>query len=150
MISVEEPDDLIVLLKDYKHGDPRTNGLGHRKFKHHGKDAVIMPGERVWKVKRSRVKEVSINSVLDDGQEQVCEDQVEKKQQDMEHLIWGSRAVGVSIDTLFAASHEAYAAPTMPSMRPPPFGSGTAPGATCACLLGVSGDSKPRSGGCRT
>ena len=96
-LTVEEPDDLIVLLSDYKFGDPATNGKGHRSITHFGMPAVLMPGERVWRVKRAHTKSTSIQKVLDDGSETVCADQAQSKQQDLEAQIWGHRAVGQSM-----------------------------------------------------
>ena len=103
---LEEPEDLIVMLEDYKYGDPLKHGKGHRKIKHMGKDAVLMPGKKVWRVRRRRLKETGISQVLDNGAESVVANQQELKLHDMETRIWGSRAVGegMSIESLFGSN----------------------------------------------
>lgn len=58
-LRLEEPEDLVMSEGEYtrKYGDVDQNGLGHRKYKLPcGKAAVLMPGERIWKIKRARVQ----------------------------------------------------------------------------------------------
>ena len=96
-MTVEEPEDLIVLLKDYEHGDPATNGKGHRLITHQGQQAVLMPGAPVWRVRRKTEKGTEIRTQIDDGSENVCERQIEQKEETMKKDIFGTRAVGQSM-----------------------------------------------------
>ena len=60
---VEEPDDLIMDLDEYKavHGDFKTNGLGHKYVNLGGISGVMIPQPKVWRVKRARIMQASLD-----------------------------------------------------------------------------------------
>ena len=102
MVDLEEPEDLICMLKDYKHGDPRVNGKGHRLIKHHGQDAVLMPGEQVWKVKRRKRQETKLEEIVHDGADVFSSDHLSSLQTDLSKTMQGTRAVGEAVQPPFA------------------------------------------------
>ena len=102
MVDLEEPEDLICMLKDYKHGDPRSNGKGHRLIKHHGQDAVLMPGEQVWKVKRRKRQETKLEEIVHDGADVFSSDHLSSLQSDLSKTMQGTRAVGEAVQPPFA------------------------------------------------
>ena len=102
MVDLEEPEDLICMLKDYKHGDPRVNGKGHRLIKHLGKDAVLMPGEQVWKIKRRKRQESSLEEIVHDGADVFSSDHLSSLQSDLSKTMQGTRAVGEAVQPPFA------------------------------------------------
>ena len=53
---IEEPDDEVWEEKAYKRelGDYKTNGLGHCKGTIEGITGILVPANKVWKVKRRR------------------------------------------------------------------------------------------------
>lgn len=101
-VDLEEPEDLICMLKDYKHGDPRINGKGHRLIKHLGKDAVLMPGEQVWKIKRRKRRETNLEEIVHDGADVFSSDHLSSLQSDLSKAMQGTRAVGEAVQPPFA------------------------------------------------
>lgn len=100
---VDEEPDVIVLLADYKFGDPATNGKGHKKIFHEGHDCVLMPGAKQWKVKRRKIEEAALSWVEDDGKDQLEENAMVEKLDELSTRIMGTRAVGerMSFDQAF-------------------------------------------------
>jgi len=57
-VSTESAGDEIVLLTDYieDHGDPHTNGKGHKVIQHEGHTCVEIPGKMKWTRKKARIE----------------------------------------------------------------------------------------------
>jgi hypothetical protein len=57
---MEDPENLFYAYSDYvtKFGDPTCNGLGHRIDTIKGIKGVVIPGERVYKLKKQTVNEI--------------------------------------------------------------------------------------------
>ena len=96
IVDIMEPDDHFMELKDYiaAHGHPHTNGKGHRIFPYEGKDHVLMPGARIYKICRKRRNELSLDEVVNDGQEVLHADQLQNDFENMSLDMGGERALG--------------------------------------------------------
>ena len=113
--DIEEPDDLMVPLDDYTaaHGHPHSNGQGHRIVEHNGQKMVIVPGERIWKVKRKRRQNLTLQSVVNDGSEVWHQNQLESQLQDGMMDIFGTSVVGqsLSLDAMIGGNQPHASAP---------------------------------------
>lgn len=120
---IEDPEDQVFPLDDYirEHGDYRTNGLGHKYVDWGEVKGVLVPGKRIWRVKRARVMSAEIQSVVDSGEFQIGPQQLENLMEDIGGSFVPERATGVSLDSLLG-DHDA---PTQ-SPSKPVVGSGSA------------------------
>ena len=101
-----EPEDEIIPLEDYikEHGDYRYNGLGHRYIDWGSVKGVLIPGKRVWKVKRAKVMKAEIQEEVDAGDFQLGPLQLESLMEDMGSAFIQERATGMSLDSLLGSS----------------------------------------------
>ena len=110
-VRIIEPEDIIVPIADYKHGDPMTNGKGHQVLTWRNEKCVRMPGPRMWRVKREREKVAAHTREIDDGSEMMTADQLESNHEEMELQLFGNSAVGqaVTLDDLLGVTVAAAA-----------------------------------------
>jgi len=116
--------DKYVLFVDYlkEHGDPTTNGLGHKRMKFNCEDCVFVPGKKEWTVQRAHIEQARrIQSRADDalGAAGGDEDLSMTAFEDLGASLFAAypQATGVSIDQLRASASSASAsADTMPEM----------------------------------
>ena len=68
-VEIFQPDDSMYEMKHYKtkYGDPKKNGLNHKVTMWKGKEMVLVPGEPVYKVKRSEVATVEVREKVNTG-----------------------------------------------------------------------------------
>ena len=100
---MEEPEDKVYLEEDYikKHGNPDHNGLGHNRVQIPAqggfKRGVCVPGEQVWRIKRSRICQASVRKVHADTADVagvLGADNLEANFKNFELSIFGMRASG--------------------------------------------------------
>lgn len=68
-------------------GHPSTNNLGHKEDYVQGRHIVIVPGKKIWKVKRSRTQRMRLRQVVDSGTQNFTPHQVEEKANDLMQLM---------------------------------------------------------------
>eukprot|EP00959_Pyramimonas_sp_CCMP1952_P442645 9266308-Pyramimonas_sp.AAC.1 len=100
-LTMEDPEDNWMHYSDYvaKHGDPSRHG--HKRCIIEGKDVVIIPGERIGKIRRSVHIEVDMETELantDDGITR--DDTVESMQEGIFNSLDFGSATGVSLSSL--------------------------------------------------
>ncbi len=68
-VRLEDPEDQIMMHADYeaKYGDFRSNGLGHKEVNWGSVRGILIPGARIWKVKRARIMTAEIQETMDTG-----------------------------------------------------------------------------------
>eukprot|EP00974_Lingulodinium_polyedra_P065956 6380174-Lingulodinium_polyedra.AAC.1 len=72
---------------------------------------VLIPGRRVWKVKRAKVMSAEIETLVDSGEFQLGPGQLEQAMSDIGDSFLNQRAVGVSLDSLLSSGPVPEAAP---------------------------------------
>ena len=100
---LEAPDDEVWNLEDYmlEHGDFRTNGLGHKWVDYgDGCAGVLVPGKRIWRVKRAKVMRASIIEDFDTVHCQLGENQLDDMLTDLAANFTPEVATGVSLSQL--------------------------------------------------
>ena len=105
-ISFEDPDDYVMPEEDYVkvHGDPGRNGRGHSRISIPGCErGVLMPGPRIWKVRKAFTSEAKKTTVEQRSSDpQLGEGMLEANFQAMQAGLSGPKATGqvVSLDLL--------------------------------------------------
>ncbi len=104
--------------EDYRRefGDWKTNGLGHKYIDWGTVRGVLMPGRRVWKVKRARVVTPEIRETVDDGSFQLGPGQLEEAMEDMHAGFIPDQAVG---QVMFSFNSSAGQSSGAPAVVPP-------------------------------
>lgn len=120
----QEPTEHVQEYSDYvqKHGDPTTNGLGHSVVEILGLGkGVLIPTDRVWKVKRNHIQQVRREAVADDGTDMLGRDQISSKFNHASAMLMGSRAGGarMSLDQLLQHPASTSTAASTPSTSSP-------------------------------
>jgi len=105
-LSYEDPVDEHWGFEEYKaeKGDPTTNGLGHRRETIFGRDVVIVPGRRIWKVRRKQEFQNIVKQLIDDGRANIMDNQIERRAEEMEKVL--SRFV--PHDAVGATGHDSF------------------------------------------
>ena len=108
---LEEPDDQIYDVKEYEDefGDYKTNGMGHVKGTMEGVTGIIVPGRKVWKIKRRRGTEAAIEQTLYDGENVMDECQAQRNFEQLATGISHSDAVGATVDQVGRTSRRSIA-----------------------------------------
>jgi hypothetical protein len=103
-IEVIDPEDKFMELQDYRdeHGDPASNGKGHKRTTFQGREIVLMPSKRVFRIKRSHLISVGISERIDSG-DVLNNSQLEDMMADVFDSINPERATGVTLDELMGA-----------------------------------------------
>ena len=131
-------------LADYinRHGDPATNGKGHSQTRMNNQDIVIIPGDKIGKLRRSNIVQADLESTMavDSG----CltgEDQLESMQEAIMQGMFSGPSTGVSLDSLMAPAR----APSAPASAPPAQSPGSIPESSGSWLdrLGGGGGGSP-------
>ena len=83
----ERPSDLYIPIADYReeHGDPETNGKGHKRGKNlDGQDCVLVPESNIMKRRRETRDSIKLVRVLDEGNDELGKQTLVNKFQSME------------------------------------------------------------------
>ena len=118
--------------RDYANqfGDHLTNGLGHKWADlGDGVQGILVPGKRVFKIKRARVLSAEIHQVADQGDFQLGPGQLEQAMTDIAAGFIAERATGVSLSDLVPQRESAASIASTgiaPAQSTPP------PGASCS------------------
>ena len=105
-MRLEAPTDRWMELADYrdKFGDPLSNGKNHSVLSLKGKDGVLIPGERVWKIKKADVRSVAQRQLIhttNAAETQFGDNDIQERLADMREAMFGEIASsGVTIDNL--------------------------------------------------
>ena len=102
-ICAVQKEDNAMLYADYlaAHGDPTTNGKGHQRRVVQGIDMVVLPGSKVFKLLNTSQVRADLQHVVDDGQNQLGENQVQDNFAALSMAIAMPTATGISLDELF-------------------------------------------------
>ena len=60
-------------------GSPETNGLNHQVATVKGRKVVVVPGRKIWKVRRSHTQKVKVSQTMDTGGQNFTDHQVDEK-----------------------------------------------------------------------
>jgi hypothetical protein len=136
-IQAVQHEDAGMKYSDYflVHGDPITNGKGHRRQQLNGVDTVVMPGPKVFKILHTDQFRVDLEQVVDDGSNQVGDNQLADNFRALSNAITMPQATGVSIDELFGRPAQ------NPSFAPPAATAAGGPAATGASVAPASASS---------
>eukprot|EP00974_Lingulodinium_polyedra_P121304 11178563-Lingulodinium_polyedra.AAC.1 len=87
-------------------GDPATNGKNHQVLEIDGVRGVMIPGKRVWKLKRSKFQiGVETQKLHSTGDVQFGEHDMAQRLADLQHTMFGEvQATGMTLDELMPAS----------------------------------------------
>ena len=112
-VEVAQDPDEILFLEDYKkeHGDPKTNGHAHKEIKFRGKQAVVIPGAKRFKVHRRESVEVDLEEVINDGNMVLEEGQLEMQLDEIGAALFPLHATGTTLDSLLGSSRASPATP---------------------------------------
>jgi hypothetical protein len=129
--ALEHPEDEALVYEDYCkiHGDPLRNGKGHTRQTVNGLDLVILPGARVYKIKRTDQMRAALTTTVDDGSLQLSETHMQDQFRDLSDAIMMPSATGVCVDSLFATPTRTMATPLpmLANASSPPSSSNEAP-----------------------
>jgi hypothetical protein len=133
---VEEPEDEVIPEDDYKrlHGDPDCNGLGHRRISLPScPQGVVVPGRKVWKIKRARINSASLETVhqINDGfASALGANNLQSVFNDFQSTVFGSRATGspMAMGEILAQGRVGAAAAV-----PQPHAAGAPPSTSSMC-----------------
>ena len=98
-----EPEDAFMHLADYihAHGDPSSNGKGHSTCKMNGQEIVIIPGNKVGRLRRSSIVQGDIETkVACSSTATTGEDQLEEMQSALMQGMFSGPATGVNLDAM--------------------------------------------------
>ena len=123
-IEMIEPEDTLFDPSDYllKYGDIQSNGLGHKLVTIDGVAGVLVPGPKVWRIRRNKSMEAAIETVVDDGSCIIESDQMETKQQELMDAFMPCRGTGerLSLDFLLGSGSSSSGVKPVPVPGPGP------------------------------
>jgi hypothetical protein len=99
-------------------GDPDKNGLGHQRVSIPGcPKGVLMPGRRIWKIRRSQDNKATLRQVHmnDDQQQQLGDDMLDANFAAFEGIMFGTAATGVAMDLNSLAGGQRLASAATPA-----------------------------------
>jgi hypothetical protein len=89
----------------------RSNGLGHKFVDWGNVKGILVPGKRVWKIKRARIMASEITEVVDAGDFQLGAGQLEQMMADIGEGFLSDRATGVTLDQLLPQAPDVASSP---------------------------------------
>lgn len=98
-VRVEEPEDIIMPADDYQrmHGDWRSNGKGHRFVQMGNVSGILIPGPKLFRVKRARVMVAEVRTETDQGNFQLGPNQLEEAMGELAANFMPARATGQAL-----------------------------------------------------
>ena len=138
--SIIQPDDEVMSEGEYtqKHGGADKNGLGHQRVSIPGcPRGVLMPGKRLWKIRRQNVNKAGIVTKHQDNSSEhmLGEDMLQNSFQALEQGLFGTRATGavMTLDVIMgsdrrqgtSASSSGAVAEAAPSVANPSLAAGS-------------------------
>jgi len=118
-------------------GNVNTNGLGHKAVAWGNVMGILVPGKRVWKIKRSRVMTAETKTLVDDGSFQLGgPDQLQQMMFDIAEGFLPQRATGVSLDSLYTEAADTPGCLT-PSVAVVPASTSTATASCCDSMFSM-------------
>lgn len=134
-VEIFEPEDEMYLLADYvrEHGHPTKNGKGHKQVQYQGKDMVLIPAKKVWKVKRSDLMQGSVKSTFDHGDVELYDGMLEDVMEDIFSDFMPDQATGMTMDELLHLQSDGGGQPASSSSAPTPMPSPTRARAHLSC-----------------
>jgi hypothetical protein len=115
IVALDDPEHQGMLYPDYvkAHGEPSVNGLGHKRCTIMGKDLVIIPGPKIFKIRSTQQFRADLRTTVDDESNVVGEGQMQANFSELAGAIMMPEATGVSMDVLFGTRP----APTPPAAQ---------------------------------
>ena len=91
----ELPEDAYWEEEEYKleHGDYLTNAKGHKKVRRYGVECIVIPGRRIYKLKRTMIQQAVRERIINDGQDAVSQQGIRGQLQDMRDRLDSTVAV---------------------------------------------------------
>ena len=116
-VKIEDPTDEIMEWQAYvlKYGDPRTNGRGHRFVTIGNISGVLIPGAKIWKIRRSQLMQATIEEIRDEGDFQLGKDQLELQMDEIAAQFLPITASGQPADHMNVALTPAIVGPFGPA-----------------------------------
>ena len=119
-VKIIDPEEFWMPLADYldEHGDPDTNGKGHKREEFKGRPGVLMPSKKIYRIRREEELETKLVRVKDDGKMQLSPDHMKSKMMEIASGFLQMNATGQAINP-FQVQQAGSAAAAQSSRIPP-------------------------------